>query len=184
MNFLPVWQQHEQSLFLFLRKQLNDPNLAKDVLQVTYLKASQAWEKLKNPQKSKAWLWQIARHSLIDFYRKRLKEKKVDREWLTQHNLRTIEEGNERLIDLANYIPKALTLLPEKYREALQLTEIEGLSQKELAQRLGLSYSGAKSRIQRGRQKLKEIILECCLIEADAYGNILECQPRTKAAQS
>ncbi|RMG58329.1 MAG: sigma-70 family RNA polymerase sigma factor [Bacteroidetes bacterium] len=68
--------------------------------------------------------------------------------------------------------------LPEPYREALWLSEMEGLSQKELAARLGISYSGAKSRVQRGREKLKAQILACCEVSADRYGNIIDFYPR------
>ncbi|HAH00091.1 MAG TPA: RNA polymerase subunit sigma-24, partial [Ktedonobacter sp.] len=55
--------------------------------------------------------------------------------------------------------------LPNDYREALYLTEYEGLTQRELADRLGLSFSGAKSRVQRAREKLKVMLLDCCHFE-------------------
>jgi RNA polymerase sigma-70 factor (ECF subfamily) len=121
---------------------------------------------------------QIARNSVIDFFRKGKQQKEA----LDKLMLAPLQEEentwNEFQENLANYIPEAIQLLPEKYREAVYLTEIEGLSQKELAQRLGISYSGAKSRVQRGKQKLKEVILECCLVETDSYGNILKYGPR------
>jgi len=178
MDFLPIWQQHESALFGFLRKQLPDQASTDDVLQLTFLKASQNWFQVKQPQKAKAWLMQIARHSLIDFFRKVKKEQAL-RQKLAIENMGDLpEDWNELQVQLARYIPTAIELLPEKYREAIRLTELEGLSQKELAARLNISYSGAKSRVQRGREKLKEIILDCCLVEADTYGNILDYRPR------
>lgn len=71
-------------------------------------------------------------------------------------------------------IRSTIKRLPEKYREALELTEFQGLSQKELSEKLGISYSGAKSRVQRGRRKLKQLLEGCCHIEADRYGNIVD----------
>lgn len=71
-------------------------------------------------------------------------------------------------------IRSTIKRLPEKYREALELTEFQGLSQKELSEKLGISYSGAKSRVQRGRGKLKQLLEGCCHIEADRYGNIVD----------
>ena len=52
--------------------------------------------------------------------------------------------------------------LPEPYREALVMTAFEGLAQEDLAKRLGISVSAAKSRVQRGREQLKEMLLDFC----------------------
>jgi RNA polymerase sigma-70 factor (ECF subfamily) len=62
--------------------------------------------------------------------------------------------------------------LPAHYREALRMTEFQDISQKELAERLNISYSGAKSRVQRGKDKLKALILDCCAYQTDVYGNL------------
>jgi len=64
--------------------------------------------------------------------------------------------------------------LPDKYREAMMLTELEGMTQKDLSNQLGISFSGAKSRVQRGRGELKELLTACCHIEADHYGNTID----------
>jgi RNA polymerase sigma-70 factor (ECF subfamily) len=68
--------------------------------------------------------------------------------------------------------------LPEVYRQAILLTEYEGLTQRELAERLGISLSGAKSRVQRAREKLKRMLLDCCHFEFDRLGRIIDYQPR------
>jgi RNA polymerase sigma-70 factor (ECF subfamily) len=68
--------------------------------------------------------------------------------------------------------------LPEQDRQALILTEYQGLTQKELGEHLGLSFSGAKSRVQRAREKLKQELLACCHFELDRCGHILDYQPR------
>ena len=72
-----------------------------------------------------------------------------------------------------------LTTLPAKYREALELIELENLSQLDLAKRLNISYSGAKSRVQRARQMLKEKMDESYNIQLDKYGNVLVCENKT-----
>ena len=53
--------------------------------------------------------------------------------------------------------------------------DFEGMSQKEYADRLGISISGAKSRVQRAREKLKDLILKCCDYQFDKYGNVIKC---------
>jgi RNA polymerase sigma-70 factor, ECF subfamily len=68
--------------------------------------------------------------------------------------------------------------LPEPYRDALVLTEFDGLTQKELAERLGISLSGAKSRVQRGKEQLKRMLHDCCTFEFDRRGRVIDCEPR------
>jgi RNA polymerase sigma-70 factor (ECF subfamily) len=61
------------------------------------------------------------------------------------------------------------------YREALILIELEGLSQQQYAEKVGISYTNAKTRVQRAREKLRKIILQCCQYQFDKYGNIVSC---------
>jgi RNA polymerase sigma-70 factor (ECF subfamily) len=72
--------------------------------------------------------------------------------------------------------------LPDPYRQALTLTELEGRTQRELADALGLSLSGAKSRVQRGREQLKELILACCHVEVDRRGGVVDYEPRRECS--
>lgn len=64
--------------------------------------------------------------------------------------------------------------LPSSSRTALVLTDLEGMTQREAAERSGLSLSGMKSRVQRARRQLKETFLECCRIELDRRGGIVD----------
>lgn len=78
----------------------------------------------------------------------------------------------------AQWLPELIAELPETYREAVQLSELEGLPQHEIARRLGLSLSGAKSRVQRGRALLKDVLEQCCRFEFDRRGNLIDIDPR------
>lgn len=83
--------------------------------------------------------------------------------------------------EIASCLKPMINKMPERYKQAVTLTEIKGLTQKDMAEKLGLSISGAKSRVQRGRDKLKEMLLECCHFEFDRLGNILDYQQKSKA---
>ena len=72
--------------------------------------------------------------------------------------------------------------LPEPYREALVLTELDGLTQADAATRLGLSTSGMKSRVQRGRGQLRDLLLGCCEIELDRRNRVTDYVPRRDRA--
>ena len=89
-------------------------------------------------------------------------------------------EPEERALEvaLAHWLATQVAELDAPYREALELTELGGLSQKEAAERLGISYSAMKSRVQRGRAKLGRVLGDCCRVELDARGNLLELEPR------
>jgi RNA polymerase sigma-70 factor (ECF subfamily) len=69
--------------------------------------------------------------------------------------------------------------LPDPYREAVQLVEVDGMSQKDAADRLGLSVSGAKSRVQRGRERLRRMLAKCCHVELDRRGNAVDYKARS-----
>lgn len=68
--------------------------------------------------------------------------------------------------------------LPSPYREAITLTELQGMSQREAAEMLGVSLSGVKSRVQRGRQRIRRMFEECCEMSLDARGRVTDCAPR------
>ena len=80
--------------------------------------------------------------------------------------------------ELAPCILDMVESLPAHYRQALILTEYEGLSQKALSEQLGLSFSGAKSRVQRARQQIKQMLLDCCHFQFDSVGRIIDYQPK------
>ena len=64
--------------------------------------------------------------------------------------------------------------LPPDYQEAVDLSELQGRTQREVAATQGLSLSGAKSRVQLGRVILREMLAACCALELDRDGKILD----------
>lgn len=132
---------------------------------------------LKKEDKLRSWVYQITRNTIIDFYRSQAKSQAKlpdsDKERLLQNETDITDEGNKNEI-VAAWLKDLIEQLPEKYKEALIYVELEQHTQKELANKLGISLSGAKSRVQRGREKLKNILLDCCHLEIDHYGNILD----------
>jgi RNA polymerase sigma-70 factor (ECF subfamily) len=91
-----------------------------------------------------------------------------------------LPEDDEEMEGLKMAFRRMIYSLSEPYRDALVLTEFEGLTQKELAERLGISLSGAKSRVQRGREQLKVMLHECCTFEFDRRGRVIDCTPRAE----
>ena len=69
--------------------------------------------------------------------------------------------------------------LPSETASLLKAIDIEGRSQKEYAAELGISYSTLKSRVQRGRLKLRELFEQCCHMDLDRQGRVIEYRTRT-----
>jgi RNA polymerase sigma-70 factor (ECF subfamily) len=85
--------------------------------------------------------------------------------------------------EVAQYLAFFVAALPSPYREAITLTELEGRTQREAAEILGISLSGMKSRVQRGRAKLRAMLEACCEVAVDARGKVVACEPRSPGSK-
>jgi RNA polymerase sigma-70 factor, ECF subfamily len=171
-----LWEAFHTPLLQFIRRRVSDEHTAEDVLQDVFLRIHQHMDTLKDVRKLEGWIYQITRNAIIDSYR-------------SSRPISTLEAAEA--LDLPQELPDddvvsellpcvraMVRSLPEQDRQALILTEYQGLTQKELAERLGISVSGAKSRVQRARAKLKQQLLACCHFELDRRGHVVDYQPR------
>jgi RNA polymerase sigma-70 factor (ECF subfamily) len=169
-----VWDGFHQKLIAFLRSRVRDPEIAQDLLQEVFIRVHANLGCLRNPEKLESWLYQIARNILIDYYR----SPKFEPRMSTGTTIEQDFAGPDLNASIASSLREMVDTLSEPYRQALILTAFEGVSQAEMAQQLGLSISGAKSRVQRGRQILRERLYQCCHFELDRYGTILDYYER------
>lgn len=169
-----AWQEHRAKLYRFVLKRVQDEALAEDIVHDVLMKAHTRQETLRDARKLQSWLYQITRNTIIDHYRSQKPLEPMPDELIREHS----EEDGRAQRELARCLVPLLNELPELYRRALTLAEFEGLAQREVASRLGLSLSGAKSRVQRARRMLYEVLLECCRVERDRRGGILDYEPR------
>lgn len=172
-----VWEAFHVPLHQFIRRRVSDESMAEDLLQEVFLKIHQHIQNLKDVRRLESWIYRITRNLIVDYYR-------GQRQAMEAFDGGEVPDLPEELPDddiVQELLPsvRAMVLaLPEQDRQALILTEYQGLTQKELAERLGLSFSGAKSRVQRAREKLKQQLLACCHFELDRRGHVLDYQPR------
>jgi RNA polymerase sigma-70 factor (ECF subfamily) len=175
-----IWQAFHARLLAFIARRVPDRDSAEDVLQEVMLRVHRHAGQLERSSAVGAWVHQIARNAIADHYRQAAVRQErpagidLDREETPIPEQTAAELRSE----LAGCLHPLLERLPEIYREALSLTEIEGLTQAGAAARLGLSTSGMKSRVQRARAQLGELLLACCEIELDNRGAITSYQPR------
>ncbi len=159
-----LWQEHKTRLHNYIARRVPDRHVADDILQDVFLKVHTSLGTVKAPGSVAAWLYRLASNAIADYYRTYKPSDELP------ENLAAPEKRRDYTAELASCLRPFIDDLPEKYRTALVLSEIEGITQKEVARRLGLSVSGAKSRVQRGREKLRGLLSECCEIEVGRNG--------------
>jgi RNA polymerase sigma-70 factor (ECF subfamily) len=171
-----IWAEFAAKLGQFIRARVADPAASEDILQDVFVKLQAKLGQLKDPAKLPSWLYLMTRNAIIDHYR--AKKPMVE---VPETLPAPAPETDPELDGLKAAFRRMIHSLPEPYREALVLTEFEGLTQQELAVRLGISLSGAKSRVQRARGQLRKMLLDCCRFEFDRRGQIIECESRSAA---
>ncbi len=167
-----IWHEFGASLRRFIRRRVADHVEADDILQDVFLKIHANIDTLRDESKLLSWMYQITRHAITDYYRSHQPFSQIPESLAI-----TDEEEEDLTQQLACGLREMVEGLPIKYREALILAEYQGLPQQEIATRLGISLSGAKSRVQRARDLLKGQLLQCCHVELDRLGKVIDYYP-------
>lgn len=170
------WGAVAERLRRFIRGRVDDVHVADDLTHDVILRAQAGLESAPVENLS-AWLFQIARNVVIDHYRAR-----SIRQTSSLEDTHHLDETESAVItELSGCIRPMLARLPAEYREALEKTDLGESTQAELAQDLGMSVSGIKSRVQRAREQLKTVLMKCCEPRIDSSGRVTEhdceCQP-------
>jgi len=166
----------EARLRPFVVRRVSSPADADDVVQEIFLRLQRGMAGLRDEERFGPWVYQVARSALADHQRQKVRHPCARGEAPD----RPAEElGEDTATEgLATCIALFVTQLPSPYREAITLTELEGMPQKAAARMLGVSLSGMKSRVQRGRERLRERLQAYCAIALDARGHVTGCEPR------
>lgn len=165
-----LWRDYRAQLFGFVLKRVSDRAAAEDIVHDVLVRAYQKRDTLRSKGRFESWIYQIARNALIDYYRSRRPSEPLPDDLADPH----LDGDCAAMRELASCMQPLVDTLPEHYRSALSLAELQGLTQQGTARRLGLSLSGAKSRVQRARRLLETKLLECCRIELDSRGTIVD----------
>ena len=176
ITFNEIWLKFSHPVKDFIRNKTHNADVTDDILQEVFIKIHQNLSLLKDEERVAGWVFQIARNTVLNYFR--TQKKQLENQEFYQQPTEGENQFKENDLNeiVGIWLEEFKKDLDPKYREALQLVDIEGITQIELAQRLGISVSGAKSRVQRGREQLKQKLIGCCPVKTDQYGNILEIQ--------
>jgi RNA polymerase sigma-70 factor (ECF subfamily) len=171
-----IWTHLSSDLRRFIRRRVSDDHVSDDLLQETFVRVHRNIGTLKEEDRFAAWVYQIARNVIHDHHRK------ATNSTVALADTDPVDDCDDQMTQLrcrgAGWLDEMIRSLPDVHREAVQLAEIDGLSQQDVADRLGLSLSGAKSRIRRGRAMLKGVLDQCCRFEFDGRGNLIDYDPK------
>lgn len=176
------WPELASRLRPFIAARVRSVADAQDVEQEVLLRMHRALPDLEDEDRLVAWMYRIARNAIIDHQRaQRRATEPLDDD--VAHDLADASPAADQAeesasSELSRYLGYFVALLPTLYRQAITLTEIEGRSQREAAEMLGISTSTMKSRVQRGRAKLLKMLDQCCEIALDARNKVIGFEPR------
>ena len=187
-----IWREVQQGLRAFIGKRVADEASVEDLSQEVFVRMQRGLAGLKDHSRLLSWIYQIARHAIIDYYR--LRDRQPDRPVGLTSDLGTLqpaslpvessEDSGQLRRELARCLRPMIERLPEDYRQAVTLVDLEGLAQHEAAARLGLSVSGMKSRVQRGWRQLRDMLEACCVIALDRRRGVADYDLRDQQDNS
>ena len=184
MNASPApWQDVAAQLRPFLARRVAAADVD-DVLQDVWLRVQRGLPGLRDEERFTSWLFQIARSAVAEHQRARARHPLPDAPAEPDLAAEPTADDREAARSLARCVSIFVARLPSPYREAVTLVELEGLTVREAAEMVGISVSGMKSRVQRGRAQLRRLFDECCEIALDARGKVIDYTPRPRSCRT
>jgi len=158
----------------FIRRRVRNDTIADDLAQETLLKVYRSRATLRDGTKLEAWLYRIARGTIIDHYRRQRPAEELPAALAGERPDEIAALRARVMISMKKFLEE----LPEAYREPVRLAELEGLPLARIALRLDLSLTAVKSRVRRGRAMLKKKLQDCCRFEFDRLGQVIGFERR------
>ena len=166
MTTKEAWDTYSSDIKRFIISKTNDSNIADDILQDTFIKVHTKLHTLRDDDKLKPWLFSVARYTVLDHFK--TSKIKVELNDFEAEDTTLNPEHTEK-----DCLRGILVNLPKKYREPIFLSDIMGLKQKEVAERLNLSLPTVKSQIQRARKQIAQGFMDCCGYQMNDEGHLV-----------
>jgi RNA polymerase sigma-70 factor (ECF subfamily) len=169
-----MWREVIAQLHAFVRRRISDPERVEDLVGEILLRIHQHLGSVDDRERLTHWVSRVARNAVVDEYRRagRAREHLVPapEEAVAEEPQDDADDAAAVLGELSHCLRPLLNGLPPEQRRAVQIVDLDGMPQATAARREGVSVSGMKSRVQRGRRRLAELLGQCCTLTLDARG--------------
>lgn len=180
-----IWLEFGDRLRAFIARRVGNAADADDILQDIFVRVHRHAGSVERSERLVSWLFQVTRNAIADYYRSPGRREApsgagpdLEAAWPHAWEDATPEIASPEVRrELAACLGPMVEGLPPLYREAVQAVDLEGMSQHAAAARFGVSVSGMKSRVQRGRRALKDVLQACCQVDLDAGGRVADYRP-------
>src|SRR6266508_2040882 len=172
-----LWRQFAVDVRAFILRRVAGPEDADDILQLVFLRVIDRLDSLRDTERLTGWLSATTRNAITDYYRSpaRRRELPVDAvpDEAVDADVETSAQGEQQV---ARCLLPMVEHLPAEQAEAVGWLDLPVMSQAAAAAAVHVSHSGMKSRVQRGRARLREMLLACCHVERDVRGRAQGCE--------
>lgn len=171
-----AWDALRDELHRFVLRRVPAAD-ADDIVQEALLRIHRGLAGVRAEAAIVGWIYQVTRNAIADHLRASRPSDVLDDE----HDdlVEPIDPDDTAFKLLAACVAPFVGMLPAHHREAVELVELRGMSQVAAAAQLGIPVSTMKSRVQRGRAQLRELLETCCAIDLDTRGHVVDVTPRT-----
>jgi RNA polymerase sigma-70 factor (ECF subfamily) len=180
---------HHKAIYRYVLSIVGSHDEAEDLTQETFLRAHDKRSSLQDPAKLLPWLYRIATNVCHDRFRQasfRSRPRSLDEGSHNEAESAPSEPADkqaprlDKLMEqdeMSTCVQKYLMELPDTYRAVMMLHDVEGLTNPEIAELLGISLATAKIRLHRAREKLRAALDDACSFSVDERG-VVVCQPK------
>lgn len=180
-----VWRQLATDLRAFVRRRVATAEDADDITQLVFLRMVERIDSVRDTERLTGWLYATTRNAITDHYRSAARRRELPVDVVPDHaapDPAGAEDDGRAEQELARCLLPMVDRLPAEQAEAIRLVDLAGLSQAVAAARVHVSHSGMKSRVQRGRARLRQLLADCCHLEQDVRGRVQGCESRSGGA--
>jgi RNA polymerase sigma-70 factor (ECF subfamily) len=178
LDLATIWADVGASVAQFVRRRVHDPHQADDIVADVMVRIHQHLDTVDDRERLTAWVFRIARNAITDQYRRNGRRRDTPHAELEPPADDSadawLSDNADALAEVAACVRPLVAALPDDYRRALELTDLDGRTQAEAARLEGISISGMKSRVQRGRRQFVALVEQCCDVTTDARGQVVE----------
>ncbi|WP_280315222.1 sigma-70 family RNA polymerase sigma factor [Nocardia abscessus] len=177
-----LWRRFSSDLRAFIARRVPRPEDADDILSIVFLRMAKSLDNLRDQDRLLGWMYAITRNAITDYYRSAPHRRELPVDAVPDN---PSAHGDELDTDadaekeLATCLVPMLSALPAEQAAAVRMVDLDARTHTAAADEAGISISGMKSRVQRGRAALHAQLHACCQISQDRTGHVHDYEPRS-----